>query len=116
MDKNEKDLQELQEVLILIYKLIKQEKLYEKFFFEDSGLQRPYKYKNLLINQLLEMGDSVQFLEDCIREVEELREGPDRLINDIIEEKETELILAKFGLADLEEVDKLNLEVFSEYF
>lgn len=115
MKDDQKNLQELQEILILIYKLVKQEKMYEKFFFEDSGFIRPYKYKNPLINQLLEMDNSVEFLEECILEVEELREGPDRPIYDIMEEKETELILVKFGLAYLEEIDKLNLEVFNEY-
>ncbi|HTX61087.1 MAG TPA: hypothetical protein VMC48_02155 [Methanobacterium sp.] len=115
MYKDQKDLEELQEILILIYKLIKQEKLYEKFFFEDSELERPYKYKNSLINELLEMDDSIDFLEACIQEVEELKEGPERPINDIVEEKETELLLVKYGLAYLEEVDKLNIEVFREY-
>jgi hypothetical protein len=120
MQKTEKDLQELQEVLILIYKFVQQEKLYEKFFFEDSDFQRPYKYKNKLINELLEMDDSLDFLKTCIIEVEALKEK--KLENEIdfiniLEKYEIiELLLVKYGLSNLEEVDKLNTRLLLNYF
>lgn len=115
----EKDLKELQEKLILLYKFISQEKLYETFFFEGYNLQRPYKYRNKLIEELVEMDDSVEFLKTCIIEVEELKginsEEEISFIG-ILEEQETETLLKKYGLEHLEDVQDLDLTVLMEYF
>lgn len=119
MEIQEKDLQELQEKLILIYKFVKQEKLYEKFFFEDSNLERPYKYKNRLIEELVQMDDSVDFLKTCIIEVEELKgkkSGEENSFIDIMEEHDTESLFRKYGLELLEDVQDLDLSVLLEYF
>ncbi len=119
MEMEQKDLQELQEKLILIYKYVLQEKLYEKFFFEDSNLERPYKYKNSLIEELVEMDDSIDFLKTCIIEVEELRRGNSGEENsfiDILEEKDTESLFRKYGLEHLEDVQDLDLSDLLEYF
>jgi len=119
MTKNQDDLQQLQDVLILIYKFVQQEKLYENFFFDDSDFQRPYKYKNKLLNELLEMEDSLDFIKTCIIETEALKEDKEESaidFADIMEKYEIiELLLAKYSLSHLEEVDKLNLKVFKEY-
>ena len=120
MPKNPENLQQLQEVLILVYKFVQQEKLYENFFFEDSDFKRPYKYKNKLLNELLEMDDSLDFLKTCIIEVEaQIEEKPEEEIDfiEILERYEIiELLLAKYGLSNLEEVDKLNAKLLLEYF
>lgn len=119
MEVEEKDLHELEEKLILIYKLVSQEKLYEKFFFEDSNLQRPYRYKNELIEELVKMDDSVDFLKTCILEVEELKEEKPRkkisFIN-ILEEQDTESLLNKYGLDKLEDIQDMDLNVLLKYF
>ena len=49
------ELLELQEKLILIYKFINQERMYEKFFFEGLDIKKSYKTDNKLISKLLEM-------------------------------------------------------------
>lgn len=118
MEIQEKDLQELQEKLILIYKFVTQEKLYEKFFFEDCNLERPYKYKNRLIEKLVQMDDSVEFLKTCIIEVEELKGArvEDISFIDILEDQDTESLLDKYGLVNLEDVENLDLTVLLEYF
>jgi hypothetical protein len=119
MEKNLKELQILQEILILIYKFVQQEKLYENFFFEDSDFQRPYKYKNKLLNELLEMNDSLDFLKKCVIEVEALKEDKcESEIDfiDILDRYVIEILLVKYGLVSLEEVDKLNTDLLLEYF
>jgi hypothetical protein len=119
MEIEEKNLQELQEKLILIYKYVSQEKIYEKFFFEDSNLQRPYRYRNELIGELVKMDDSVDFIKTCILEVKELKEGkPQDEISfiDILEAQDTASLLAKYGLAKLEDVQDLDLTDLLVYF
>lgn len=119
MEIEKKDLQELQEKLILIYKYVSQEKLYEKFFFEDSNLQRPYRYRNQLVEELVKMDESVEFLKTCILEVEEIKEGklPEEIsVIDILEEQDTGSLLRKYGLGKLEDVQDLDLTDLIEYF
>lgn len=119
MKKDPEEFQVLQEILILIYKFVQQEKLYENFFFEDSNFQRPYKYKNKLLNELLEMNDSLEFLKTCIIEVEALKEDKDENeadFTDIMDRYVIEILLVKYGLVGLEEVDKLNTDILLEYF
>ncbi len=112
MEIQERNLQELQEKLILIYKYVSQEKLYEKFFFENSGLVRPYRYRNKLLEELVKMTDSVEFLKTCILEVAEIKEGkpPEKIsFIDILEKQDTVSLLHKYGLAKLEDVQDLDL-------
>lgn len=113
MDLDGKDLQELQEKLILIYKFINQEKLYEKFFFEGTEFQRPFKYRNNLINKLLKLEDADNFLKTCIIEVEELKGGkPEKEISfeNILAENDQEYLYIKYDIKDIYDVEKLDIE------
>lgn len=119
MEMEQKDLQELQEKLILIYKFVAQEKLYETFFLEDSNLEKPYKYRNKLIKKLIEMDDPLDFLKICIIEVKELKGiKPEDQISfiDILEEQDTESLFKKYRLENLEDVEDLDLKLLLDYF
>ncbi len=112
MDLNQEELQELQEKLILIYKFIKQEKMYEAFFFGGNEFERPFRYKNKLINKLLKLEDADEFLKTCIIELEELKEGKSEeeiSLMDILEELDLETLYAKYDIKDLYDVDKLDI-------
>lgn len=112
------NLQELEEKLLLVYKFVSQEKLYENFFFQGTTLQRPYEYQNKLIKELMDMDDSIEFLKTCILEVEELKGTKTDEISfiDILEENETEALLKKYGMKQLEDVQDMDLTDLLEYF
>lgn len=114
MDLNQKEIQELQEKLILIYKFIKQEKMFEKFFLEGIDVKKSSLRKNELINKLLEMDDAEEFLESCIMELEELKNKERRenelSFNDIIGELDFEDLHHKYGMASPDDVDKLDIK------
>ncbi len=118
MDINQEDLQELQEKLILIYKLVKQEKMFEKFFLEGTQYKKPLKFQNGLINKLLELEDSLEFLKTCIIELEEIKGKKYEQISfqDILAENDKEYLFIKYGLTDLYDADKLDLDLLLEYF
>jgi len=104
---------------MLIYKFIKQEKMFEKFFFEGLDVKNSFKRKNELINKLLEMEDSEEFLELCIIELEELK--TDKKVenkfsfNDIIEEQDFEALHHKYGMNSPDDVDKLDIKDLMEF-
>lgn len=114
MDLNQDELQQLQEKLILIYKFVKQEKMYQKFFFEGIEFEKSFKYKNKLINQLLEMENPEEFLKECILELEELKTGEklEKKVSliDVLEKQDLENLYYKYGVKDIYDVDKLDIK------
>lgn len=119
MDINQDDVQELQEKIILLYKLVKQEKMFKKFFFEGTPYHRPFRYKNRLINKLMELDDADEFLKKCIIELEEIkgeRSYEEISFTHILEEYDRDYLFSKYGLRDIYDVDKLNLDLLLEYF
>lgn len=119
MELNQKKIVELQEKLILIYKYVKQEKMYEKFFFKSEDVKNLFKGRNKLINELLEMDNYEEFLKTCIMELEELKEGYNKDLKvslaDIMEKQDFQLLYHKYGLKNLDDVDKLDLKNLMDY-
>jgi len=119
MERKERDLQELQDKLILIYKYVSQEKMYEKFFFKDLKHQRPYRYRNEMIEELINMDDSLEFLKTCILEVEELKKENHKdeiSFIDILDKQDTSSLRAKYGLSKFKDIQDLDLTELLKYF
>jgi uncharacterized protein YdiU (UPF0061 family) len=121
VDLKQNEVQELQEKLILIYKFINQERMYEKFFLEGLDIKKSFKTDNNLINRLLKMKDPEKFLETCIIELEELKTG-EKMKNNvhnsfryIVDELYTESLYPKFGMKDPDDVDKLDINKLLDY-
>ena len=120
VDLNQNEIQELQEKLILIYKFINQERMYEKFFFEGLDIKKSFKMNNKLINKLLEMKDSEEFLETCIIELEELKtkdmEIEDKIsLNDILNNQDFEDLYHKYDMKNPDDVDKLDINKLLDF-
>lgn len=121
VDLNQNEIQELQEKLILIYKFINQERMYEKFFFEGLDIKKSFKMNNKLINKLLEMKDPEEFLETCIIELEELKTEKNIELEDnislynILEVQDFENLYNKYGMVDMDDVDKLDINKLLDF-
>ncbi len=113
---NQKEVQELEEKLILIYRFINQERMYEKFFFEGLNVNKSFKTSNELVNKLLEMKDPEEFLETCILELEELRTGEVHAsFTDILDEQDFEYLHIKYGMKTYDDVDRLDIKGLLEF-
>jgi hypothetical protein len=120
VDLSKNEIQELQEKLILIYKYINQERMYEKFFFEGLDIKKSFKMNNKLINKLLEMKDSEEFLETFIIELEELKtedvEIEDKIsLNDILNNQDFEDLYHKYDMKNPDDVDKLDINKLLDF-
>ena len=121
VDLNQNEIQELQEKLILIYKFINQERMYEKFFFEGLDTKKSFKTDNKLINKLLEMKDPEEFLETCIIELEQLKTEKNIELEDnislynILEVQDFENLYNKYGMVDMDDVDKLDINKLLDF-
>ncbi len=118
---NHIEILELQEKLILIYKFINQKRMYEKFFFEGLNTKKSFKTNNNLINKLLEMNDPEEFLESCIIELEELKTEKNIELDDnislynILEIQDFENLYHKYGMKDMDDVDKLDINKLLDF-
>ena len=118
MDLKPEDVQTLQEKLILVYKFIKQDKMFKKFFGEDLN---PKDFKdNDLLGKFMEMEDAEDILKNCIIELEEIKKGEkikkEIKLQDILEVQDIEFLCHKYGLKNLDDVDKLDLKLLFKLF
>jgi hypothetical protein len=94
--------------------------MYEKFFFEGLDIKKSFKMNNKLINKLLEMKDSEEFLETCIIELEELKtkdmEIEDKIsLNDILNNQDFEDLYHKYDMKNPDDVDKLDINKLLDF-
>ncbi len=95
--------------------------MYEKFFFEGLDIKKSFKMNNKLINQLLEMNDSEEFLETCIIELEELKTGEKletedkNSFNNILNNQDLENLYHKYHMKTPDDVDKLDINKLLDF-
>ncbi|MGB9938035.1 MAG: hypothetical protein ACPK7O_09980 [Methanobacterium sp.] len=109
MNLNKEKLEMLQEQLILIYKMVHQNRVINSFYFQgiDSG-----KLKGDLINKINELDDPENILKSCIIELEEINGNNDSEIdfNEILERYDISLLNRKYGIEKTEDLDNLNVK------
>lgn len=107
---------ELQEKLIILYKFITQNELYDSFFMECSANDYKNKVKNPTIKNILEMENNKEFLKECILELESKkpmnmdRDYDGENLDYILSQKTVEYLSKKYNLKDCFDVDSLDLD------
>lgn len=124
MNLNDKELEELQEQLILIYKFVSQHNMLKDFYYEGIDFKEPIKGDKTTINKLLELEDAEEMLQNCILEVEELKTGQkfsdenavkcDK-IREIMKSYDLNVLFNKYGMKSLEDVGLLNIKQILSY-
>jgi len=114
MDLTKKEIKILQEQLILIYKLINQDKTFKSFYFKGINIDKQLKNKSHIINELNRLKDPEITLRSCIVELEEIKKNKSSINNKVFHE-----IIKKYSLMDLknkyniknmEDIDKLSIK------
>lgn len=118
MDLKPEDVQTLQEELILVYKFIKQNKMFKTFYGEDL---KPKNFKdNDVLGKLMEMEDAEDILKNCIIELEEIKNGEkikkEIKLQDILDSQDMEFLYHKYGLKNVDDINKIDLKLLFELF
>jgi len=109
MDLTKKEVEILQEMLILIYKLINQDKTFKSLYFKDMDIKKQNKTKSHLINQLNKLEDPEDMLKSCIMELEEVKEDKivdDKFFYEIMSKYRMRDLKEKYNIKDIEDIDK----------
>lgn len=109
MDLTKKEVEILQEMMILIYKLINQDKTFKSLYFKDTDIEKQYKTESHLINQLNKFEDPENLLRSCIMELEEVKEDKDvgsKSFYEIMSKYRMRDLKGKFNVKNMEDIDK----------
>lgn len=112
MDLTKKELEELQEQIIIIYKIIHQNNTFSTFFYEDMDVNMPKSESNL-INELNELDHAEETLRRCIVELEEIKENEkleDKVFYEIIAKYDVRELYEKYGIKEAQDLDKLDIK------
>jgi len=117
-----KEIEELQEKLMLVYRFISQKNRFERFYYQGVEVKSNLN-NNSLINKLMELDESEELLKSCIIELECMKSegmenGGESLspveFQDFINNQEWNQLYKKYGMKTLEDVGKLDLEMLLE--
>lgn len=112
MDLTKKELEELQEKIIIIYKVIHQNSTLKSFFYEGMDVSM-FKSDSNLINKLDELENVEEILRKCIVELEEMKKNEkleDKIFYEIISKYDLKELYEKHGIKEPEDLDKLDIK------
>ena len=112
MDLTKKELEELQDQIVIIYKVIHQNNTFSSFFCQDIDIAMPKSDSNL-INELDELENAEEMLKKCIVELEEIKQNEkleDKIFYEIIARYDLRELYEKYDIKEPKDLDKLNIE------
>ncbi|MGC9516661.1 MAG: hypothetical protein ACP5C3_03065 [Methanomicrobiales archaeon] len=113
MDLNRQELMELQEQLVIIYKLISQHRLLKKFYYNGVEFADPFIDNSKLIQEFIELDNTEEMLKTSIIEIEKIN-NPDlgNKINfsDILDSFDMDLLKYKYNITKPADIDKLDIK------
>ncbi|WP_414469452.1 hypothetical protein [Methanobacterium sp. ACI-7] len=110
MNLNNEELEMLQEQLIIIYKIIHQNRMMNAFYFQGIDSDN---LKGNLINKINELEDPEDTLKACIVEIEEMKENKnleEDIFNEILERNDISFLNKKYCIKNTEDLDRLDVK------
>jgi hypothetical protein len=113
-----KEIEELQEKLIMVYRYISQNKTFQKFYCQGLEVNESSDDDASMLSKLMELDDSEELLKNCIIELQDMKKDGEPLkaeeFQEFILNHDWNLLYKKYGMKTLEDVRKLDLEQLLE--
>ena len=109
MNLTKEEVETLQEQLVLLYKVIHQNRMANSFYFQGFETQDS---KSELVNKINELENPEETLKACITELEEIKENKSlnyEKFNEIMENFDISYLNNKYGIKNTDDLDKLNV-------
>lgn len=119
MELTKKEIEELQDKLLIVYRFISQGKKFKTFYYEGIEVEDNLEDDdNNFLNKLMKLEDSEELLRSCIIELEDMKGVTESLsppeFQEFIIEQDWNFLYKKYGMKNLDDVKKLDLEVLLE--
>ena len=112
MDLSRQELMELQEQLVIVYKLISQHRLMKKFYYNGVEFNDPFINNSELIQDFMEIENPEQILKGSIMEIEKINNpelSDETNFSDILDSFDMDLLKYKYRIEKPSDVDNLNI-------
>jgi|BioPla2DNA2_1021312.scaffolds.fasta_scaffold00016_80 hypothetical protein len=118
MELNKKEIEEIQEKLLMVYRFISQNNTFNKFYCQGLDVNYCSNHNESMVSKLMELDHSEELLKNCIIELEDMK-TPEEPLNpenfqEFVLNQDWNLLLKKYGMKTLEDVRKLDLEILLE--
>ncbi|MDI6643763.1 MAG: hypothetical protein QME14_01795 [Methanobacteriaceae archaeon] len=113
MDLSRQELMELQEQLVIVYKLISQHRLMKKFYYNGVEFDDPFIDNSELIQEFMEIENPEQILKGSIMEIEKINNpelGDDIDFCRILDSFDLDLLKYKYRIEKPSDIDNLNIK------
>ncbi len=114
MELNPREVAELQEKLLLVHRFVSQEKRFKNFYYPGIDVKENIPDDQGMIRTLMELDDAEELLKNCIIELEGIKTGKKSFtpeeFNEFLIDQDWNLIYKKYGMKNIDDVGKLDLE------
>lgn len=118
MELTKKEIEELQDKLMIVYRFISQEKKFKNFYYDGIEVKDNLGDDSGFLKKLMELDDSEELLKSCIIELEDMKRVEESFNPSEFQEFMIELdwnrLYKKYGMKNLDDVKKLDLEMLLE--
>lgn len=118
VDLTKKEIEELQEKLIIVYRFVSQQKKLKKFFYDGIEVEYNLLDDKGFLNKLIELDDSEELLKSCIIELEDMK-GVGKSLNnrefqEFMMKQDWNSLYEKYNMKTMDDVNKLDLKMLME--
>ncbi len=118
MKLNPKEVDELQEKLLIVHRFISQEKKFKNFYYQGIDVKESINDEQGMISKLMELGDAEELLKNCIIELEDMKPNGQSFtpteFHEFLIDQDWQSLYKKYGMKTSEDVGKLDLKMFLE--
>lgn len=113
-----KEVEELQEKLLIVHRIISQENRFKSFYYQGIDVQKKFKEDQGMISKLMELDDAEDLLKNCIIELEDMKRNGQTFtpaeLHEFLMDQDWKFLYKKYGMKTSEDVGKLDLGMFLE--
>jgi len=113
-----KEVEELQEKLLIVHRIISQENRFKSFYYQGIDVQKKFKDDQGMISKLMELDDAEDLLKNCIIELEDMKRNGQSFtpaeLHEFLMDQDWKFLYKKYGMKTSEDVGKLDLGMFLE--
>jgi hypothetical protein len=113
-----KEVDELQEKLLIVHRFISQEKKFKSFYYQGIDVKMNLNDEQGMVSKLMELDDAEDLLKNCIMELEDMKRNGQSFtpleFHEFLIDQDWKFLYKKYGMKTSEDVGKLDLEMFLE--
>lgn len=114
MELTPREVEELQEKLLIVHRFISQKKKFKNFYYQGIDVKENIPSDQGMLNKLMELDDVDELLKNCIMELEDMKHNGKSFnpseFQEFLTDQDWSFLYKKYRMKTFEDVGKLDLE------